>query len=585
MRFPEGTDLFEERGSLTLTTKWPVEALFVCGDRERCPEHSEGVRREVTSAENPTGSVSAKSSDELAKEACTWSTQGGRDKTQPVRVSGMKDDNLRIRARGEIGDTFQRELTVLVDTGAQVDLIRRGLVPEHLTEAVTVLLRLVMANTQPMKGGKREARLDLIFMGFVEDTKKRVEVREPTVLYEADITEDVILSYSWLGARNFDVYPRQHGFKGRQGQTRVWVPGISSEEVYGVSAHPMTPREVGGTGQRKALVLTPVREGVVPVLEQHGYQVVIVNWGQEHYPEKGGSVPDWRDEEAYPREGFELMVAAPWIRERRDDRKSVLEEFARECLQMREHFEPEKWWCVLDRTDATRLVEFSGFSFVDLDGCQFRNGGSQEPLRAFGDDHILRVPTCVCDRKTCIWLTNPVERRKEEGAHVNRRSGHSGKAKRNAARRLPPDLVAYLSGLDGGDPNSLNKTGDRCADDREADLRGGLRDDSVQETPRGAVLGHPNTTAATTPVSSVSPGDVEVTYSPEECEDPGGGVPDGLEETRRVLRLWDETKLMQMDFSPWVTFAVSGEDEESDHPTRVSRVGEDEDEEAELQEI
>ena len=50
----------------------------------------------------------------------------------------MKDDHLTIEATGRVGDDQNPKLTVLIDTGAQVDLIKKGLVPtELLTTAQT----------------------------------------------------------------------------------------------------------------------------------------------------------------------------------------------------------------------------------------------------------------------------------------------------------------------------------------------------------------------------------------------------------------------------------------------------------------
>ena len=39
------------------------------------------------------------------------------ERAMPVRVDGMKDDNLRITVKVAVGDNFERELVALIDTG------------------------------------------------------------------------------------------------------------------------------------------------------------------------------------------------------------------------------------------------------------------------------------------------------------------------------------------------------------------------------------------------------------------------------------------------------------------------------------
>lgn len=46
-----------------------------------------------------------------------------------IRTLGMKDEHLRIKAVGRVAEGVQPTVMVLVDTGAQVSLVRRGLVP------------------------------------------------------------------------------------------------------------------------------------------------------------------------------------------------------------------------------------------------------------------------------------------------------------------------------------------------------------------------------------------------------------------------------------------------------------------------
>ena len=53
-------------------------------------------------------------------------------------------------------------------------------------------------------------------------------VTAPTTVYEAQIDEDLILSYQWLGERGIEVNPRMHGLWAMVAQRRVWIAGERS---------------------------------------------------------------------------------------------------------------------------------------------------------------------------------------------------------------------------------------------------------------------------------------------------------------------------------------------------------------------
>ena len=57
------------------------------------------------------------------------------------------------------------------------------------------------------------------------EAKRKYEVVMPTTLYEADIDEDIILSYRWMGERDVRVVPRRHGFWVDTEERKLWVAG------------------------------------------------------------------------------------------------------------------------------------------------------------------------------------------------------------------------------------------------------------------------------------------------------------------------------------------------------------------------
>ncbi len=121
------------------------------------------------------------------------------------------------------GGNTTRELQALIDTGSEVCLVKRGLFPvdcfEHFTRPVT----LTTANSQRMAGGVQEALLTLEFAGRDRYNAQPVQVSSPSLIYEADISQDIILSYAWLAERGFDVCPKRlAGNRGRKNCVDAW---------------------------------------------------------------------------------------------------------------------------------------------------------------------------------------------------------------------------------------------------------------------------------------------------------------------------------------------------------------------------
>ena len=112
---------------------------------------------------------------------------------------------MRIEAVG--GRREKRHINVLVDTGAQVNLVRKGLIrEEHLRKAQDTV-RLVTANGAVMEGGGIETELCLLFRKRAVDS---VEEGEHTIwgaFYEADIQVDAIVSCPWIFKNKLAVIP------------------------------------------------------------------------------------------------------------------------------------------------------------------------------------------------------------------------------------------------------------------------------------------------------------------------------------------------------------------------------------------
>ena len=134
-----------------------------------------------------TGSRQARRVGELGffyispKEACIQTVFGEqRNLRIPVRIYGAEK---------------ARRLKALVDTGAEICLVRKGLFEPHELRSVMTPIRLRTANGQTLGGGQFEALLVFEMYAKDEQTGKELLIRLPTWCYEADIREDLIAGW------------------------------------------------------------------------------------------------------------------------------------------------------------------------------------------------------------------------------------------------------------------------------------------------------------------------------------------------------------------------------------------------------
>ena len=104
-------------------------------------------------------------------------------------------------------------LRALIDTGCELNLIRRGLVAPEFFKPATIKYRLVTASGAPLAGGEKEICLGLIAKGQSKDGVEALNFEFPTVLLEADISVDIILSFRWLVDFDVDVRGRKYGLQ------------------------------------------------------------------------------------------------------------------------------------------------------------------------------------------------------------------------------------------------------------------------------------------------------------------------------------------------------------------------------------
>ena len=115
-----------------------------------------------------------------------------------------KERQLLLRTETELQNGDIQKMEILVDTGAEANLIRQGLVADHLMYGAEKPLRFETANGQSLSGGKRCARVKIrlqnesLHPGWVDFDVE---------FYEANIKVDAILSFPWLADMKLGIFP------------------------------------------------------------------------------------------------------------------------------------------------------------------------------------------------------------------------------------------------------------------------------------------------------------------------------------------------------------------------------------------
>ena len=125
-----------------------------------------------------------------------------------------EERQLLMRVMATHHEGAQYILNILIDTGAQANLIRMGVTTNVLVHSAKPLI-LFTANGARMAGGVKEVTLDLLFGARAYTSGAKLpDVVVPARFHEADIQVDAILSYPWL----------------RENRLGVWVHELALEQ-------------------------------------------------------------------------------------------------------------------------------------------------------------------------------------------------------------------------------------------------------------------------------------------------------------------------------------------------------------------
>ena len=127
----------------------------------------------------------------------------------PIRFARQMENELQLvlELKTELEGGERRNLKVLVDTGAEANLIRTGLVPKRFTRPAHKVLELVAVNGQVLQGGKTTADVKVYFTQEVNGEIQGKELDFNVTFWEADIEVDAILSHPWLFENKIGVFP------------------------------------------------------------------------------------------------------------------------------------------------------------------------------------------------------------------------------------------------------------------------------------------------------------------------------------------------------------------------------------------
>ncbi len=121
-------------------------------------------------------------------------------------------------------------MRALVDTGAEVSIIWRGVIPEYFLQKDSHPLTLRGANETKLKGGNLCIRGTCTMKGKARVGQQPVKIQCALHMYEADISVQAILSYKWLADQNFIVSPRRHVLYFQYENFEVFVSGLQGED-------------------------------------------------------------------------------------------------------------------------------------------------------------------------------------------------------------------------------------------------------------------------------------------------------------------------------------------------------------------
>lgn len=140
---------------------------------------------------------------------------------------------LMIRVHAHPAGSVGRDINVLIDTGAEVSLIKSGLFPDQFFQPAQTPVNLVAANGTPLEGGRR----DIVLHFNLRKVQNGVEQAKPAtcqvVFHEADIQVDAIIGYPWLYFCKVGIFPHHNALAVENPFTLLYgLPQTSRQDIF-----------------------------------------------------------------------------------------------------------------------------------------------------------------------------------------------------------------------------------------------------------------------------------------------------------------------------------------------------------------
>ena len=138
-------------------------------------------------------------------------------------------------------------MKALIDTGAEVSLVRQGLFPPSFFKISPVPLKILGANEHRVGGGTLETFGHLEALATENSDRKKIFIRFPTRLIEADVLEDIILSHEWLASFKINVRPYKHDLLVDTEGLTARISGLQNEKCHYASTARLQTRSTAVT--------------------------------------------------------------------------------------------------------------------------------------------------------------------------------------------------------------------------------------------------------------------------------------------------------------------------------------------------
>ncbi|EPS71058.1 hypothetical protein M569_03701 [Genlisea aurea] len=286
------------------------------------------------------------------------------------------------------GEDGPRRIRALIDTGAEVCIVRPGIVHPHQLRPARKILRMRTANGGILEGGLFETLVVLEMMAVDTETGKDCLIRLPTWCYEANVNDDIILSYRWCQGRAMEILCQEHGMRCRRDNRNIWIAGEGSEYFQDPCTISRIVPEVG----KWALNMSVGSMEVAQALRSLDYQVLTVDSDFKRKPDIWCPLDKW-EYQTYPQGSFDAM----WFRLLTCGK--LLSESAKELkffMELLNYFQPRVWIIQIPREHVlAKDPMLADIPYVDLDMCRFGEA-VRGPYRMYGP-RTLGLAHRICD--------------------------------------------------------------------------------------------------------------------------------------------------------------------------------------------